>query len=56
MSKKTKIKRGDTVQVITGPRADKGKRGEVIRVLPKENRDENGLPYRVCRKCQKDID
>ncbi|MEJ2484478.1 MAG: 50S ribosomal protein L24 [Anaerolineales bacterium] len=107
-----KIKKGDTVQVITGPRDDKGKRGEVIRVLPKENRivvqgvnmrkkhqrqfqaegrtmnpgiiefegsfdisnvmlvcpscdemtrvtirrDENGLPYRVCRKCGKDIE
>jgi large subunit ribosomal protein L24 len=112
MSKKMKIKKGDTVQVITGPRDDKGKRGEVIRVLPKENRivvqgvnmrkkhqrqfqaegrtmnpgiiefegsfdisnvmlvcpscdemtrvtirrDENGLPYRVCRKCGKDIE
>jgi large subunit ribosomal protein L24 len=112
MSKKMKIKRGDTVQVITGPREDKGKRGEVIRVLPKENRivvqgvnmrkkhqrqfqtegrtmapgiiefegsfdisnvmlvcpkctemtrvglrrDEDGLPYRVCRKCGEDID
>jgi len=112
MSKKMKIKRGDTIQVITGPRADKGKRGEVIRVLPKENRivvqginmrkkhqrqfqaegrtmkpgiiefegsfdisnvmlvcpkcdaitrvgvrrDEDGLPYRVCRNCGKDID
>lgn len=112
MSKKMKIKKGDTVQVITGPRGDKGKRGEVIRVLPKENRivvqgvnmrkkhqrqfqaegrtmnpgiiefegsfdisnvmlvcpscdemtrvtirrDEDGLPYRVCRKCGKDIE
>jgi large subunit ribosomal protein L24 len=112
MSKKTKIKKGDTVQVITGKREDKGKRGEVIRVLPKENRivvqginmrkkhqrqfqaegrtmnpgiiefegsldisnvmlvcpncneparigirrDENGLPYRFCRKCEEDID
>jgi len=112
MSKKMKIKKGDTVQVSTGPREDKGKRGEVIRVLPKENRivvqgvnmrkkhqrqfqaegrtmnpgiiefegsfdisnvmlvcpscdeltrvtirrDEDGLPYRVCRKCGKDIE
>ncbi|TCJ18250.1 50S ribosomal protein L24 [Rubrobacter taiwanensis] len=31
-----KIKRGDTVVVITG--REKGKRGEVERVLPKENR------------------
>lgn len=112
MSKKMKIRKGDTVQVITGPREDKGKRGEVIRVLPRENRivvqgvnmrkkhqrqfqaegrtmnpgiiefegsfdisnvmlvcpncdemtrvtirrDEDGLPYRVCRKCGKDIE
>ena len=112
MSRKMKIKRGDTVQVITGPREAKGKRGEVIRVLPKENRivvqgvnmrkkhqrqfqaegrtmdpgiiefegsfdisnvmlvcprcseatrvgvrrDEDGLPYRFCRKCEEDID
>jgi large subunit ribosomal protein L24 len=112
MNNKIKIRRGDTVQVITGPHEDKGKRGEVIRVLPKENRivvqgvnmrkkhqrqfqaegrtmnpgiiefegsfdisnvmlvcpkcnemtrvgtrrDEDGLPYRVCRKCGKDID
>lgn len=112
MSMKQKIRKGDTVQVVTGQREDKGKRGEVIRVLPKENRivvqginmrkkhqrqfqsegrtmnpgiiefegsmdisnvmlvcpkcneptrvgirrDENGLPYRYCRKCKKDID
>jgi len=31
-----KIKRGDTVVVISGK--DKGKRGEVERVIPKENR------------------
>ena len=31
-----RIKKGDRVVVITG--ADKGKRGEVLRVLPKENR------------------
>lgn len=31
-----KIKRGDTVQVISGK--EKGKRGEVERVIPKENR------------------
>jgi len=33
---KTKIKKGQTVIVIAG--ADKGKRGEVIKVLPKEGR------------------
>ncbi|MCW8086438.1 50S ribosomal protein L24 [Sabulicella glaciei] len=31
-----KIKKGDRVQVLTG--RDKGKRGEVLRVLPTENR------------------
>jgi large subunit ribosomal protein L24 len=31
-----KIKRGDTVEVISGK--DKGKRGEVERVIPKKNR------------------
>ena len=33
---KVKIRKGDTVEVITG--RDKGKRGEVIRVLPRERR------------------
>jgi large subunit ribosomal protein L24 len=31
-----RIRKGDTVLVISG--ADRGKRGEVLRVLPKENR------------------
>jgi large subunit ribosomal protein L24 len=31
-----RIRKGDRVEVITG--ADRGKRGEVVRVLPKENR------------------
>ena len=31
-----KLKRGDTVVVITGK--EKGKRGEIERVIPKENR------------------
>jgi large subunit ribosomal protein L24 len=31
-----RIRKGDTVLVVTG--ADKGKRGEVLRVLPKDNR------------------
>jgi large subunit ribosomal protein L24 len=31
-----RIRRGDTVAVITGK--EKGKRGEVIRVIPKKNR------------------
>jgi large subunit ribosomal protein L24 len=33
-----KIHKGDTVEVITGKAEDKGKRGEVIRVIPKEHR------------------
>ncbi len=31
-----RIRKGDRVEVITG--ADKGKRGEVLRVMPKDNR------------------
>lgn len=38
MRKRVKIRKGDTVQVITGRTNDKGKRGEVIKVLPKDNR------------------
>ena len=36
MTESMKIKRGDTVEVIRGK--DKGVRGEVLRVLPKEGR------------------
>ena len=36
MSAKLKIKKGDKVVVITGK--DKGKQGEVLRVIPAENR------------------
>ena len=35
---KLKIKKGDTVEVINGREEDKGKRGEVIKVLPKTHR------------------
>lgn len=35
---KAKIKKGDTVEVISGRFEDKGKRGEVIKVLPDEHR------------------
>ena len=35
---KMKIHKGDRVQVMSGDAADKDKVGEVIRVLPKENR------------------
>jgi large subunit ribosomal protein L24 len=35
---KMKIRKGDTVEVITGRELDKGKRGEVIRVDPKNSR------------------
>jgi len=33
---KVKIRKGDTVEVISGRAIDKGKRGEVIKVLPEE--------------------
>lgn len=33
-----KIRKGDTVEIISGRLEDKGKRGEVIRVIPDENR------------------
>jgi len=33
-----KIRKGDTVEVISGRAEDKGKRGEVIKVLPEERR------------------
>ena len=33
-----KIHKGDTVEIITGKSEDKGKRGEVIRVLPNDHR------------------
>ena len=35
---KVKIRKGDIVEVISGRFVDKGKRGEVIRVLPDESR------------------
>ena len=35
---KVKIRKGDTVEIISGRQQDKGKRGEVIRVLPDEHR------------------
>ena len=35
---KVKIRKGDTVEVISGKLEDKGKRGEVIDVLPKLQR------------------
>lgn len=35
---KLKIKKGDQVEIITGRSEDIGKRGEVIRVSPKEKR------------------
>ncbi len=33
-----KIRKGDTVEVISGRSEDKGKRGEVIRVIPDDHR------------------
>lgn len=35
---KVKIRKGDTVEIISGRQEDKGKRGEVIRVMPEEHR------------------
>lgn len=35
---KSKIRKGDTVMVISGREIDKGKRGEVIKVLPEAHR------------------
>lgn len=35
---KVKIKKGDTVEVISGKLEDKGKRGEVINVMPAKGR------------------
>jgi large subunit ribosomal protein L24 len=35
---KVKIRKGDTVEIISGRLEDKGKRGEVIRVIPEEQR------------------
>jgi large subunit ribosomal protein L24 len=35
---KVKIRKGDTVEMISGRSEDKGKRGEVIRVMPEESR------------------
>ncbi|HEX9597090.1 MAG TPA: 50S ribosomal protein L24 [Anaerolineales bacterium] len=34
---KQKIRKGDTVEVVTGREVDKGKRGEVIKVLPRKS-------------------
>ncbi len=35
---KVKIRKGDTVEIVSGKTVDKGKRGEVIKVLPDESR------------------
>jgi large subunit ribosomal protein L24 len=35
---RVKIRKGDTVEVISGKIEDQGKRGEVIKVLPDEHR------------------
>lgn len=35
---KVKIRKGDTVEIISGRLEDKGKRGQVIKVLPDERR------------------
>jgi large subunit ribosomal protein L24 len=38
MAMKVKIRKGDTVEIISGRSEDKGKRGEVIRVIPEDSR------------------
>ena len=38
MKVKARIRKGDTVEVITGTEEYKGKRGEVIKVLPEKER------------------
>ena len=35
---RVKIRKGDTVEIISGKLEDQGKRGEVIKVLPEEHR------------------
>jgi len=35
---RSKIKRGDQVEIVTGRTEDKGKRGEVLRVFPKSRK------------------
>jgi large subunit ribosomal protein L24 len=35
---KVKIRKGDTVEIVSGKIEEKGKRGEVIKVLPDEKR------------------
>lgn len=35
---KVKIRKGDTVEVISGGEKDRGKRGQVIKVLPDDHR------------------
>jgi large subunit ribosomal protein L24 len=35
---KVKIRKGDTVEIISGKIEEKGKRGEIIKVLPDEKR------------------
>jgi large subunit ribosomal protein L24 len=35
---KVKIRKGDTVEIISGKLDDKGKRGEVIKVIPDKSR------------------
>jgi large subunit ribosomal protein L24 len=35
---KVKIRKGDTVELISGRLEEKGKRGEVLKVLPEEHR------------------
>ena len=38
MNVKMKIRKGDTVEIINGKSEEKGKRGEVLRVIPDRSR------------------
>ena len=61
------VKKGDTVMINSG--ADKGKKGKVLQVLPKDNKivvegvnvrtkvdvKKDGTKVRVCAKCGEEI-
>jgi large subunit ribosomal protein L24 len=51
---KAKIKKGDTVEIISGGLLDKGKRGEVIKVIP-DNRQVVIQGVNIRKKHQKQV-
>ena len=46
---KVKIRKGDLVEVISGKLEDKGKRGEVIKVIPDDHRMRHRVIDHRCR-------